>query len=86
MSSPVDEREFRSIIRIKEGDDWRAAFVIDGRGYTDSEAVRTARRDALRELQRRGIPAEFETSSVGPQEPPLPLPSWEEFREGLAGS
>jgi hypothetical protein len=84
MSSPVDEREFRTIVRIKEGDAWHAGFVIDGRGYPDSDAVRSVRQEAFRELQRRGIRAEFETSSVGPQEPVLRLPSWEEFREELA--
>lgn len=36
-----------------------------------------------REMNRRWIGADFETSIMGDNEPPFPLPSWEEYRESL---
>jgi hypothetical protein len=81
----ADEREFRSIVRIKEGDDWRAAFVIDGRRYPDAASAAAAIDESARELDRLRIPAEVVSSPIRADEPAPGLPSWEEFREGLAG-
>ena len=83
----IDVNDWRSrlhIVRVKQGDDWRAVFVIDGREYADSEAVQAAVQHAHQELQRRRIPAEIECQSVSPTEPPRELPSSEEYWRQLA--
>ena len=69
---------------IKDGDDWSATFVIDGRRYADPEAVDELTMEAFDELQRRRIPAEFETTEVRPTQPASRLPSWEQYRQRLA--
>ncbi|MEU4998562.1 hypothetical protein [Streptomyces sp. NPDC021622] len=69
---------------IKDGDDWSATFVIDGRQYADPDAVSALSLEAFDELQRRRIPAEFETTEVSPTQPASRLPSWEEYRQRLA--
>ncbi|MFD7259228.1 hypothetical protein [Streptomyces sp. NPDC059874] len=72
------------VVRIKDGDDWSARFVIDGRRYADPDAVDALSLEAFDELQRRRVPAEFETREVSPTEPAMRLPSWEEYRRHLA--
>lgn len=79
-----DERGWVHIVRIKQGNDWPAAFVIDGREYVDSEAVRAAVEHAYDEFERRRIPAEVESRPVSPTEPPRKLPSWEQYRQQLS--
>ncbi|MFD7324778.1 hypothetical protein ACFV9D_27425 [Streptomyces sp. NPDC059875] len=69
---------------IKDGDDWAATFVIDGRRYADDpDAVRRLSEEAFSELNRLRIPAEFETTEVSPTQPASRLPSWEEYRRRL---
>ncbi|MEV7521071.1 hypothetical protein [Streptomyces sp. NPDC091371] len=72
------------VVWIKDGDDWSATFVIDGRRYADPDAVDALAMEAFDELQRRRVPAEFETREASPTEPPMRLPSWEEYRRQLA--
>ena len=69
------------VVRIRDEDGWRAAFVIDGRRYPDPNAVQTISDEAFAELNRRDIPAEFETRQVSATEKPLKLLSWEEYRK-----
>lgn len=81
---PIDEREHVHVFIVK----WRtegkvARFVIDGRRYRHPDAVLADIEEAAQELSRRHLPAEIETSPIGPtQHGPL-LPSWEEFRPRL---
>ena len=81
---PIDEREYMHVFIVK----WRtkgkvARFVIDGRRYRHPDAVLADIEEAAQELSRRHLPAEIETSPIGPtQQGPL-LPSWEEFRPRL---
>ncbi|HEX3733238.1 MAG TPA: hypothetical protein VHU91_09995 [Mycobacteriales bacterium] len=79
-----DERTWLRIVWIKQGDDWRAEFVIDGREYVSSEAVQAAVQHTYEELERRRIPAEIECSPVSPIEPLRELPSSEEYWRQLA--
>lgn len=82
MGSTRDERTMLRIFRIRRGEEY-AAFVIDGRKYEDSESVLAAVREAWDELERRRIPGDVETSRLSPTEPPLDLPSWEQYRQQL---
>jgi hypothetical protein len=81
---PIDEREYVHVFIVR----WRtkgkvARFVIDGRRYRHPDAVLADMKEAAHELSRRHLPAEIETSPIGPtQHGPL-LPSWPEFREQL---
>jgi hypothetical protein len=60
-----------------------ARFVIDGRKYRHPDAVLADMKEAAQELSRRHLPAEIETSPIGPTQHGPPLPSWQEFREQL---
>ena len=75
-----EQRREICVVRVKDGDGWRAVFVIDGRRYADPGAVRSLKIEAFDELQRNRVPAEFETREVSQTEPPMRLPSWEEYR------
>jgi hypothetical protein len=83
MGSTRDERTMLRIFRIRRGEEEYAAFVIDGRKYEDSESVLAAVREAWDELERRRIPGDVETSRLSPTEPPLDLPSWDDYRQQL---
>ncbi|MGN2641171.1 hypothetical protein ACTD5D_34415 [Nocardia takedensis] len=71
------------IVRVRRNDRWRAEFVIDGRLFDNADDLRRATDQAFLEINGRPIVAEFETSDVGKGEPPLRLPSWEEYRKTL---
>lgn len=75
----VEPRE-QWLVKILDGGDLRAAFVIDGRDYADPADAEAVSDEAFAELGRRRIPAEFEVRQVGPAEPRRRLPSWEEYR------
>lgn len=70
------------IVRIPSDGDYAAAFVIDGRNYDCAEDFERVVREAFEKLNSRSISAEFETSSIGTDEPAFQLPSWEEYRRG----
>jgi len=63
------------------GGDLRAAFVIDGRAYTDPDAVRADIAAAVHELHRRRLAAQFFTTPVTPDSPRLDLPDWQSWME-----
>jgi hypothetical protein len=60
-----------------------ARFVIDGRRYHHPDAVLADIEEAAQELSRRHLPAEIETSPIGPTQHGPMLPSWQEFRPRL---
>ncbi|MGH3426503.1 MAG: hypothetical protein ACREP9_23365 [Candidatus Dormibacteraceae bacterium] len=83
----IDVNDWRGrlhIVRIKQGDDWPAIFVIDGREYASSEEVQAAVHHTHKELQRRRIPAEIESRPVTIAEPRRRLPSSGEYWRQLA--
>jgi hypothetical protein len=80
-----DDLELVHIFRLKWGTEGKVPrFVIDGRRYDTPEAVRADLREAARALSRLRIPAELETRPIAPHDRGPMLPSWREFREGLA--
>lgn len=85
MSDDFDEREYVHIFRLKWGTEGKMPrFIVDGRRYDTSEAVSADLKEASRALSRLRIPAELETRPIGPNDHGPMLPSWREFREGLA--
>ena len=68
---------------ITPDDDRRVAFAIDGRKYARSEDVRRDINDALTELQKRHINAEFVESPIEPDGYTSPLPTWQEYKQSL---
>jgi hypothetical protein len=85
MSDDFDEREYVHIFRLKWGTEGKLPrFIVDGRKYDTSEAVSADLKEASRALSRLRIPAELETRPIGPNDHGPMLPSWREFREGLA--
>jgi hypothetical protein len=80
-----DERRYVHIFRLKWGTAGKMPrFIIDGRKYDTSEAVSADIEEASQALARLDIPAELETRRIGPNDHGPMLPSWREFREGLA--
>lgn len=85
MSDDFDERRHMHTFLLKWGTAGKMPrFIIDGRKYDTSEAVKADIKEAGRVLDRLQIPAEIETSPIGPNDHGPVLPSWREFREGLA--
>ena len=83
--SDFDEHEYVHIFRLKWGTEGKMPrFIIDGRTYDTSAAVRADLKEARRALSRLHIPAEIDMSPIGPTDHGPVLPSWREFREGLA--
>lgn len=82
----ADPRELRRLrtfyVRSADGD-LRAAFVIDGRGYASAEQVRADIADAVAELHRRRLAAQFFTEPVTTDTPTPRLPSWQDYREAI---
>ena len=60
-----------------------AAFVIDGRHYTDPHDPRRVYEEAVKEMSRRRAGWEWENRIATPTEPVSTLPSWEEYRVGI---
>jgi hypothetical protein len=82
--SELDERRLLRVFMLKWGTEgMMPRFMIDGRKYDDSTAVRADIAEASEELSRRGIPAQFETRPIGPRDQGPLLPSWQEFRQRL---
>ncbi|MCP9622534.1 hypothetical protein FOH10_34280 [Nocardia otitidiscaviarum] len=80
----IDEtRRKVCLVRVLDGDDWVAAFVIDGRDYDTVEDYERAVTEAARAIDKHWIPAEFETSYIRPGEPRFPQPTWEKYRKSL---
>jgi len=67
-------------VQIRQDDGWLEVAVIDGRRYPDRESFELVKKEAFRTMNRIPIPAQFETRSVSPTEPPSRLPSWEDYR------
>jgi hypothetical protein len=85
VSDDFDERRYMHTFLLKWGTAGKLPrFIIDGRKYDTSEAVKADIKEAGRVLDRLQIPAEIETSPIGPNDHGPVLPSWREFREGLA--
>jgi hypothetical protein len=61
----------------------KAAFVIDGRQYSNPKQVRRDVIEAGEELERRRLLIDVETRSIDPNTPPLPLPTWREYKRQL---
>ncbi|WP_157762205.1 hypothetical protein [Nocardia yamanashiensis] len=81
-------REWRSdpeacIVRTKKGNEWFAAFAIDGRNYASRQEFIETVTTAFDLLNSMAVAAEFETGPVGPGEPVFKLPTWEEYRESV---
>ena len=80
-----DERAWMRVFFVRgPAGDLRAAFAIDGRTYATSADVKRDFDEAYDELERRRIPAEYETRPVAPGEPASDLPTWAEYRRTLA--
>jgi hypothetical protein len=61
-------------------DDLEPTFSVDGRDYTDPDAVRADVAAARLALSERHLVADYETSDVGPATPRTGLPSWPQWR------
>jgi hypothetical protein len=80
-----DAREWMHTFRLKWGTAGKMPrFIIDGRKYDTSAAVRADIEEAAKALSRLHIPAEIDMTPIGPNDHGPVLPSWREFREGLA--
>jgi hypothetical protein len=80
-----DAREYMHTFRLKWGTAGKMPrFMIDGRKYDTSAAVRADLKEARRALSHLHIPAEIDMSPIGPNDHGPVLPSWREFRQGLA--
>ena len=78
----TEELDVVRVVYLRTGADGTApAFVIDGRDYTDDEAVMAAVEEAWDALEARGMVAEFETRPA--DERPAWLPTWHEYRPTL---
>jgi hypothetical protein len=85
VSDDFDAREWMHTFRLKWGTPGKMPrFIIDGRRYDTSEAVRADITEARRWLSSQHIPAEIDMTPIGPNDHGPVLPSWREFREGLA--
>jgi hypothetical protein len=85
VSDEFDAREYLHTFRLKWGTAGKMPrFIIDGRKYDTSEAVRADIEEAARALSRLHIPAEIDMRPIGPNDHGPILPSWREFRVGLA--
>jgi hypothetical protein len=85
VSDDFDAREYLHTFRLKWGTEGKMPrFIIDGRKYDTSEAVKADLKEARRALSRLHIPAEIDMAPIGPNEHGPLLPSWREFRVGLA--
>jgi hypothetical protein len=83
--SEFDERKYLHTFLLRWGTAGKLPrFIIDGRAYDTSEAVKVDIREAGRTLDRLDIPHELESSPIGPNDHGPILPSWCEFRVGLA--
>jgi hypothetical protein len=79
-----DERGWIRVFSVRgSGGDLRAAFAIDGRSYATSAEAKRDFDEAYDELERRRIPAEYETRPIEPGEPASDLPTWAEYRRTL---
>lgn len=76
----ADARELRRrrtfYVGTPGGSDLRAAFVVDGRDYTDPDQVRADIVAAVDALHRRRLPAQLFTEPVEPDSPRPDLPAW----------
>jgi len=70
-------------VQVREDDRWRAKAVIDGRRYPDRRSFDRVKKEAFATMNALHIPAQFETRRVWPDEPPSPLPTWENYRMTL---
>jgi hypothetical protein len=61
----------------------RAAFVIDGRQYSDPREMRRDIFEASEEMRLRRLLMEIETRPVEPSAPPPTLPTWQEYKRHL---
>lgn len=61
----------------------QAAFAIDGRQYSIPEDMRRDISDAWEELTDRRLLIDVETRPIDPNTPPLPLPTWQEYKRQL---
>lgn len=86
LTDRTAKRVYLYIIVVRDGDDWRAVCVVDGRDYIDPEDAHSTATGALKELSRRRIVSEMWTEVPYPDEPPLPLPTWHEYRAQLERS
>jgi hypothetical protein len=85
VSGELDERQYMHTFLLKWGTAGKMPrFIIDGRKYDTPEAVRADIEEAATAMSRLHIPAEIEMSRVGPNDHGPILPSWREFRVGLA--
>jgi hypothetical protein len=75
-----------TVVQIRQDDGWLEVAVIDGRRYPDRQGFDVVKKEAFRTMNGLGIPAQFETRSVSPTEPPSRLPSWEDYRVMLAST
>jgi hypothetical protein len=85
VTGELDERQYLHVFLLKWGTAGKLArFIIDGRKYDSSDAVRADIEEAAAAMARLHIPAEMEMRRIGPNDQGPTLPSWREFREGLA--
>jgi hypothetical protein len=80
MADPVK----LTVVEVRADDRWQAVAVIDGRLYPDKESFDQAGWDAFDTLGKLRVPAQYVTRRVYDDEPPSPLPTWEEYRATLA--
>ncbi len=79
MADPVE----MTVVQVRGDDRWLTVAALDGRRYPDRESFDRAVWDARDTLAEYRVPAQFTTRDVAAEEPPSPLPSWEEYRAGL---
>ena len=76
------ERVQMTVVQVRMDDRWRAVAVIDGRDYPDRQAYDRAVTEAFEQCNGSGLPAQFSSRDVFPDEVPYPLPSWVDYLAG----
>ena len=71
------------IFWVLRNDRQDAVCVIDGRRYADVQVTDSLANEAMAEFTRLRIPVEMELVVPDEDEPPLRLPSWEEYHADL---
>jgi len=83
ITSTPGNHTYLYIFWVLRNDRRDAVCVIDGRRYGGTDVTDPLANEAMAEFARLRIPVEMELRAPGEHEPPLRLPSWEEYHAEL---